>query len=862
MHLLERRSSLEELEQCARDLSGGEGRIALVSGEAGLGKTSLIEHFAALLRRRQRVFLGRCDSLYTPTPLSPFHEIAEQIGGELLAVLELGPSSSRVVPRVVQVLQRIGPAIVVLEDLHWADEVSLDVIKYLARRPGTAELLFILTYRDDELSVHHPLRSLLGVLATCRTVSRIPLRPLSLEAVRELIGEEHFDAGVVYRQTSGNPFLVTELLASGKPDHVPEAVRDIVLQRAGRLSPAARRVLEAAAVIGARCDASLLWQIVGDDAAQADDCVDAGLLRIEGSTLALRHELTRQAVLNCIAPIRRMKLHDRVLRVLEEGGGADASLLAHHAEAAGNAEAVRRHAPAAARQAQAIGSHREAAAQFERALRHTASQPTEVRALILEALAGELALLDQQSKAAETRRAAVRIWSELGDLRKEGENLAALAWPLVRSGQNTEADESCSRAVKLLKGFGISRELAAAMRMKAHLRMLNRDKHAAIAWGHKAMAMAAAVGDPETVASANMVVGSAMLVADDQGGRVYLDRSIALAEEHGFDGIVALALLNIGSSYGEQYHLAEADQFLQRGLAYARERDLDHAGHYISAWLALTSLHQGRWSEAADLASEVLQVPELAVVSRIMALVALGRIRTRRGDPGAWALLDEALDLASRTATLQRLAPVRAARAEAALLSGDHRRAQNEAEAAWDLAIRHRHPWHAGEFAFWRKQAGADADYPSWVAHPYLLQLQGKWQDAALAWEKRGCPYEQARALEAGGAAACRAALVIYDRLGARPAADALRQRLRREGAAGVPRGPRSVTRGNQYGLTARQAQILSLLMEGLTNSRIAHRLHISAKTVDHHVSAVLGKLGVSSRAEVARLMRGSSGET
>ena len=861
MHLLERRLSLEVLEQCASTVSAGESRIALVSGEAGLGKTSLVEHFASASKGPHRILWGRCDPLYTPSPLAPFQEIAEQFGAQASGPLGAGAGSSHIISALMKQLQRASPAVIVLEDLHWADEATLDVIKYLARRPGSAQLLVILTYRDDELGPHHPLRSLLAVLATCRNICRVPLRPLSVDAVGQLIGSKGFDAGTVHRQTSGNPFLITELLASGDPSCVPDAVRDIVLQRAGCLPDAARRVLEAAAVVGPRVDARLLWTIVGADAVQTGACVDAGLLRVEGSTLALRHELTRQAVLNSISPPQRALLHDRVLFALEESGGADASLLAHHAEAAGNAQAVKRHAPVAARQARALGSHREAAAHFERALRYIGLQATHERALLLEALAEEWALLDQQSKAADARRAAADIWRELGNPRKEGANLAALAWPLVRSGQNAKADESCGRALKLLESVGPSRELAAALRMRAHLRMLDRDKRAAIIWGRKAIAMAEAVGDPETLASANMVVGSAMLVMDDEGGRTYLDRSIALAEEHGFDGLVALSLLNIGSSYGEQYRLLQAERFLDRGLAYAQERDLDHSGHYIKAWLALVCLHQGRWSEAADRAGEVLAAGDLAVVSRIMALVALGRVRTRRGDPGAWAALDDALEFANQTATLQRLAPVRAARAEAAFLDGDRTRARAEAEAAWDLAVRHRHPWHTGEFAFWHRQAGVHVDQPTWIARPYLLQLQGLWHDAALAWAERRCPYERAGALEAGDESACKEALAIYDRLGARPAADALRQRLRQNGAS-VSRGPRSTTRANQHGLTARQAEILSLLVEGLTNARIARRLHISAKTVDHHVSAVLGKLGVSSRSEAARFMSRPSGET
>jgi DNA-binding CsgD family transcriptional regulator len=389
--------------------------------------------------------------------------------------------------------------------------------------------------------------------------------------------------------------------------------------------------------------------------------------------------------------------------------------------------------------------------------------------------------------------------------------------------------------------------------MQAHLRMLDRDKGAAIAWGRKAMAMAKATEDPETLAAANMVVGASMLVADDPAGRVYLDRSIQLGRLHGFDSLVALSYLNIGSSYGEQYHLAEAEVYLKEAVAYATERDLEHSLHYSSAWLALVYLYQGRWPEAAETASDVLRVPTLAVVSRIMALVALGRVRARRGDPGTWAAFDEALELASGTATLQRIAPVRAARAEAAWLGGDSDKTRSEAMAAWDLAVRHRHSWHLSEFGFWRSRAGDHVAVPPWAARPFALQVRGQWAQAADEWETRGCPYERAQALAQGDDDARRGALGVFDRLGARPAAEALRQLMRDEGASRVPRGPTTATRSNNWGLTRREAEILALLPEGLTNAAIARRLHISSKTVDHHVSAILSKLGATSRAQAAR---------
>ena len=274
----------------------------------------------------------------------------------------------------------------------------------------------------------------------------------------------------------------------------------------------------------------------------------------------------------------------------------------------------------------------------------------------------------------------------------------------------------------------------------------------------------------------------------------------------------------------------------------------------MQAWLALIRLYQGRWTEAGDLARPVAENVHAAAISRIMALLALGRLRTRRGDPGAAVVLDEALALSERTRTLQRLGPVRAARAEASWLAGDRERVRAETRAVWDLALHHRHAWHTGELGYWRRRAGERVRLPACAARPFALQVAGHWRRAATAWERIGCPYEQARALADGDEAAQLVALELFDRLGARPDLERLRQRLRAGGVRHIPRGPRATTRENRFGLTAREAEIAALLARALTNARIGASLHISPKTVDHHVSAILGKLGVSTREEAGRL--------
>jgi DNA-binding CsgD family transcriptional regulator len=858
MELLERESELQMLVAALNEAIAGQGRIALVSGEAGIGKTSFVDRLVATRGQTMRVLKGNCDSLFTPSPLGPLYDIARQAGGRLLAQLE--GEAPRVALFSTMLDHLRGPApptLLIIEDIHWADEATLDLIKFLSRRIAETKVLLILTYRDDEVGARHHLRMVLGELATARSTIRIELPRLTIDAVRILIADRQIDPDTLHRQTSGNPFFIAEVLSNARPG-IPKTVRDAVLARAARLGPAGRNVLEAAAVIGSRMEHSMLERILGGEAEGLSECIKVGMLEAVGNGIAFRHELVRDAVLTELDPGRSRALYRLALDGLRASaiGRADLAQLAHFAEGAGDGEAVLEFGPAAAQAAASVGAHRAAVAHYRRALDYAGDRAPSERAQLFEAYAEECAIVDDLTEASRARREAIRLWQKAGDRLKEGENLAALAWPLVRSGQNAAAEETSRRAIEVLESMPPTRQLAGAYRIRAHLRMLDRDRPIAVRWGRKAIELATRLQDVATIAAAEMVVGSAMHVAGDERGLPHLERSLALARQAGLDALVGLAYSNLGSSYGEQYQFSKAEPFLVEGIAYAGDCDLDHSNNYMSAWLALTRLYQGRWSEATDIATSVVGCLNASVISKIMALVALGRVRTRRGDPGAAAILDEALELALQTDTLQRLAPVRAARAEGAWLAGERERVVAEATAAYELATRHRHRWHTGEFSFWRWLAGDQIAPPKWSAPPFALQIKGDWRRAARAWERLGCPYEQARALADGELPAQLAALETFDRLGAAPAAAALRQRMRGEGIRRIPRGPRATTRQNPFGLTLREMEILGCLADGLSNGRIGARLHVSPKTVDHHVSSVLAKLGAATRGEAAQIAR------
>ena len=854
MELLERDHDLERLAAALDQATAGRGRLALIGGEAGIGKTSFIDRFIATHGASLRVLAGNCDALFTPSPLGPLYDIARTMGGRLLAQLESDAPRAALFSTMLDLLRDPArPTLLVIEDIHWADEATLDLLKYLGRRIVQSRALVVLSYRDDEIDGRHPLRLLLGDLATSPAAIRIDLPRLSIDAVRTLIAGRSFDASALHQQTTGNPFFIAEIL-SHAGSGVPRTVSDSVLARLAKLDSSGRLVLETAAVFGSRMDHAMLEAILGSEAEGLADCVRLGMLEMTDSGIAFRHELVRDAILADLDAGRRRDLNRLALKGLKTCGAArsDLAQLAHFAEGANDGDAVLEFGPAAARAAAAVGAHRIAAAQYRRTLAFAGDRAPGERATLLEAYAEQCAIIDELADAISARRAAIDLWRKVGDRLKEGENLSGLAWPLVRSGQNAAAEAASRQAIDVLEAMKPTRQLAAACRMQAHLRMLDRDRAPAVHWGKKAIELATRFDDQATIAAAEMVVGAAMLVTGDDNGLAHFNRCLALARAGGMDDLVGLAYLNMGSSYGEQYQFSKAEAVLTEGIAYAEHCDLDHSNNYMSAWLALTRLYQGRWDDAGNHATAVVECPNYSLVSQVMALVALGRLRVRRGDPGADAVLDEALDLAQQTNTLQRLAPVRAARAEAAWFAGDRKRVAGEAMAAYGLAASHRHRWHVGEFSFWRWQAGEEIMPPGWCASPFTLQIRGDWHAAADAWRGLNCPYEEARALADGDEPARLRALEIFDRLGAAPAATILRQRMRNAGTRRIPRGPRGTTLQNPHGLTTREMGILGCLAGGLSNGQIGTRLHISPKTVDHHVSSILAKLDVKSRTEAA----------
>ena len=864
---LERGEHLSRLSHALAKAAEGRGRIVAIAGAAGTGKTTLVERFSRDQLSAARIYAGACENLSTPEPLLPLRDIARTNG----AALDLSHGHLAAFETVLALLtQDPKPALLILEDMHWADAATLDLIRFLGRRIAQVKALVLVTYRDDEVGARSALKDVLAE-APAGSVERIALEELSLPAVTWLAKQAGRNGAQLYDLTGGNPFLVTEALAAGL-DATPETVRDATLARAARLAPDARAVLEAVSIFPRQAKLEIVTGLVesGFDAG-LDACAERGMLGVDAGAVKFRHELARRAIEESLPLSRRRKLHQMTIEALKSAAAARPSEIAHHAERAGDIPTLVAFARRAGEEAAQAGSPREAAAHFAAMLRHREALGPDKIVTALELHAEQSYLAGAADVAAQSMREAAQMRRAAGDAIGLGRDLTRLTRYSWVCGQRPEAERYIAEAIAVLEEAEAGTELAWAYSHQSQLDMLASNPDGAIRWGEKALDLAEKLGAQEVLIHALSNVGTVRMerfgveMADD------LKRSLELARAAGLHDHVERAACNLSCGAYWRRDYGKTFEYIEVGAAYAVERGLAHWEAYLRGWRAMALLDQGEW-QAADAESQNVAgwggVPDLY---RSPALFALARLRVRRGDPDAETPLELARKFTESLNELQRdvyavvIAAERAWLARGVNLVPEDRQSNEQGHDDGEivdrlrsthlLAIERKQQWIVEETALWLYLFGAPIAAAK-LSPPFRAHCGGDWREAAKAWRKLGQPYEEALALSGGDEKAQRDALMIFDRLGAAPAAARLRRLMRMAGVRAVPRGPIAGTRANSAGLTRRQAQVLALLGDGLSNPEIADRLCISAKTAEHHVSAIMARLETATRRQAIAAAR------
>ncbi|WP_296744835.1 AAA family ATPase [Mesorhizobium sp.] len=857
--LLERQAQLRQLEALLADAVRGHGRVAALLGEAGAGKTALAVAFAERAGQEARLLRSACEDLSIPDPLGPLYDLAREAQWELPRAIDARQGQRLpLFSDALDVFEAKGPGLLIIEDLHWADDATLDFVRFLGRRIATTHILLLVTARTDRSEGQMRVRRALGEIPA-GNVQRIEVPLLSEKAVLALAESADRDGGAIYRATAGNAFFVTELLAAESDTALPASVRDAVLARAERLSTGARSMLDAVSVFPRRADAWALSGLCGvASAGQLAECVSHGLLEDLGDGYAFRHEIARRAIEMTLTPSLRRAFNQRALTALQENPGVATARLVHHAVEAQDLEAVRELAPNAAREASRVGAHRDAAGYYEVALRYSGELPMENRAALYEGHAFECHLIGRVDAAIGAQSQARLLRQALGDRLKEGDSLRCLSRFAYLVGDREAADRFGAQAVDLLETAPDGPELAMAYSNLSQLAMLAERLDDALSLGGRAIELAERLNRPDIICHALNNIGSVGQWLDIAKGRLQLARSLEIALEHNFQEHAARAFTNSACLGINQLNHVEAQSFLDRGIAYCVENDLATWRDYMRGAKAQLLVRSGLWDDAAAEAHEVIDNDATTALVRFPSLVALARLRIRRGDPAAEPVLEEMKRFLGKGMELQRLMPFAAVMAERAWLGlGDRDEVLRLIALAESLS-----PTRAvfGELVAWRSllMPGSEPGDTSKMAAPYRMQLDGDWRGAAAAWDEMGAPFDRALALVHGDEAALREALDIFEGLGARPVAQHVRGLMRQNGVNRIARGPRQATRANRAGLTRRQMEVLQLIERGFSNKRIAAHLTISPKTVDHHVSAVLEKLEAVSRGEATAAARAS----
>lgn len=843
--LLERESQLSQLADLLRNLDAEGGKVVLVRGEAGIGKTALSSAFVADHASWCHTLVGYCDDLGTPQPFGPLWDVGRS---EPSVLASLRSDDRRgVLDASLDLMSRsLRPTILVIEDTQWADEATLDAIKFLGRRIRRTNGVLVLTFRDGELDADHPLRTVIGDLAP-QSVVRIQLESLSSAAVAELIADGGLDVDDVIALTDGNPLFVTEIANAGG-DAVPASIQESVMARVAKVSAAGRAILELVSIVPGETDEALVTELTSATLDDLLECQRHGLLVSSGGAISFTHELQRRAVEASLSEGQRRQLNADVLAALETT--APPERLIHFAHEANDEEAIVRLAPVAGRTALALESHSEALQYFTMLEPYIDNIPDQDLGPILEDWA-ESAKYHQHGVAVGLLERAAGIYRASGSTDDLARTLTVISLVKFRELDTKTALDGATEAVELLTPSGPSPALARALSALAYVHWLYHERIPdALEIADEALAMSRAVGDIEALTSSLSIRGMIAFSDGDESAMELLEEGRRHAAESGDRYQEVRMLINMTAMSGDVRAVARAADLGQRARDTARRYDIRTLEADSQAILSEILLWTGDWASAQDAASESIGS---WVKTEVLAWRVLGIIQSRRGGSGARTALERMWALAQRSEQLTIIDPSATALAEHMWLSSDIDPSwRDEVMGTFEWSLRIGFPWPSGALSFWLWKLDLLDEIPPSTPDFYRWIMTGEIDQAAQFWEVRGVPYERGLALMHGSDAQRLEAVHIFDDLGAIAASAKVREELTSRNVA-VPRGRGRATREHEAGLTARQSEVLDHVATGATNGEIADALFISERTVENHVAAILVKLNATSRSEAVK---------